>query len=153
MPTAPIYSYSVAVADTRGLDPQQFRVTLLVDREGGKLLSKTDREAIAAAFVEVSKEAPAEYRNPRQARPASPQSPPAIARRRAVPRGNAMATSKPASRSGPNARSGPSQPEEKRKNKTVSLRMSPEERAQPEALAQRWGLGPTVVRMLRERQE
>jgi hypothetical protein len=61
----------------------------------------------------------------------------------------------PAPRSGPNARSGPSQPEEKRKNKTVSLRMSPEERAQLEALAQRWGLGlgPTVARMLRERQE
>jgi hypothetical protein len=60
MPTAPIYSYSVAVADTRGLDPQQFRVTLLVDREDGKPLSKTDREAIAAAFAEASKEAPAD---------------------------------------------------------------------------------------------
>lgn len=58
MPTAPIYSYSVAVADTRGLDPQQFRVTLLVDREDGKPLSKTDREAIAAAFAEAPAEAP-----------------------------------------------------------------------------------------------
>lgn len=90
MPTSPIYSYSVAVTDTRGLDPQQFRVTLLVDREDGKPLSKTDRETIAAAFAEAPAEAP-----PARAKPAAPK-PAGKTRKPAKPAGPRKAARRPA---------------------------------------------------------
>jgi hypothetical protein len=81
MPTTLIYSYSVTVADTRGLDPQQFRVTLLVDREDGKPLSKTDREAITAAFAEAPPEAPPTRTKATSPKPAaSSRSPPTLVR-------------------------------------------------------------------------
>jgi hypothetical protein len=95
MPTAPIYSYSVAVADTRGLDPQQFRVTLLVDREDGKPLSKTDREAIAAAFADAAKEAPAEA-PPARTKAASPKPAAGKTRKPSKPAGPRKAARRPA---------------------------------------------------------
>lgn len=55
---APIYSRSIALSDTRGLDPKRFRVTVIVDREDGEPLTKEDREAIEAAFASEAAPAP-----------------------------------------------------------------------------------------------
>lgn len=63
-----------------------------------------------------------------------------------------MATPSPKPRSGPgtrtgaNARSGPSQPEEKRKDKLLSLRLSDADRALLDTLAARLGSRTAAIR-------
>lgn len=61
---APVYSRSIALSDTRGLDPKRFRVTVIVDREDGEPLTKEDRDAIEAAFA--SETAPAAVPTPKR---------------------------------------------------------------------------------------
>jgi hypothetical protein len=65
-------------------------------------------------------------------------------------RSKASPKPKPGPRSGENARSGPSQPEDRRTNKLVALRLSPELRAAVEARAAAWGLGvgPALARLV-----
>ena len=54
----PVYSYSVAVDDTRGLDPDVYNVTLVINREDGEPLTAEERQKIEAAWrVETAKKA------------------------------------------------------------------------------------------------